>query len=106
MRDEYQQALYEILALREAVLAEQRSCLAKWKPHLRSKEFKDSAATWQPTSVCVVTMCVACKLAWHCSGYRPAEVILDSSGAPGCSTCRDSMGLPVPARISVDANWL
>lgn len=44
MHEDYQKTLDEMLALREAVLTEQRSRLANWKPHLHSKEFKDSAA--------------------------------------------------------------
>ena len=36
----------------------------------------------------------------------PASVILDSSGRPGSSASKDGLGRRLPARLSVEANWL
>jgi pyruvate kinase len=36
----------------------------------------------------------------------PATVILDASGQPGCGASKDGLGRRLPARLSVEADWL
>ena len=36
----------------------------------------------------------------------PATVILDASGQPGCNARKDGLGRRLPARLSVEADWL
>ncbi len=40
------------------------------------------------------------------SPVEPDNVILDASGSPGCEAAKDGLGRSIPARLSVELNWL